>query len=173
LYDALVYEGLLDHAHGAELIFVGKRGGEASPSQQEIEEIMVRKAVEGKRVVRLKGGDPFLFARGGEEAERCAQAGIDFEVVPGVSAALAVPAYAGIPLTHRDLASSVSFVTAHEAPGKRDAGLPWRELSKSDTLVVFMGVGEIEKVATRLMEEGKSPETPVATQENGGSRHRR
>jgi uroporphyrinogen III methyltransferase/synthase len=162
LYDALVHEGLLEHAPRAERIFVGKRVGETSHSQHAIEEIMIRRALEGKQVVRLKGGDPFLFGRGGEEAEHCVEAGIDFEVIPGVSSALAVPAYAGIPLTHRDLASSVSFVTAHEARGKKGTGIPWRELSKSDTLVVFMGVGQIENIAIRLIEEGKSPDTPVA-----------
>ena len=123
LHDRLIPPGALDGARpDAELIDVGKRPGGAETSQREIEELMVERARAGRSVVRLKGGDPFVFGRGGEEAEALAAAGIPFEVVPGVTAGVAAPAYAGIPLTHREDSSAVAFVTGHEDPGKDDSG---------------------------------------------------
>ncbi len=132
-------------------------------SQDEINRILVGRAREGKVVCRLKGGDPFVFGRGGEEAEALAEAGIPFEVVPGVSSAVAVPAYAGIPLTHRRYASSFAVITGNEAASKPESSTYWSGLAGSnDTLVFLMGVKNLETIAQRLMEHGKSPETPSA-----------
>jgi uroporphyrinogen III methyltransferase / synthase len=136
--------------------------------QDEINRILVEKARAGKVVVRLKGGDPFIFGRGGEEAEALAQAGIPFEVVPGVSAALAVPAYAGIPLTHRGAAGAVAFATAHESDDKQGGAVAWEALARgANTLVLFMGVTHLDEVMRRLQSLGRAAETPVAVIEQG------
>jgi uroporphyrinogen III methyltransferase/synthase len=160
IYDRLVNRRLLAHARpGCELI--GR--GEGVEDQDEINRLMVERAREGRTVVRLKGGDPFLFGRGGEEAEFLAAAGIPFEVVPGVPSALAAPAYAGIPLTHRYLSSAVGIVTGHEASDKRGPSVKWGELGRAvDTLVILMGVGNLPAIVERLLEGGKSGDTPVA-----------
>lgn len=163
LYDSLANEALLTHAPPqAERIPVGKRGGEDSVSQEEITRLLLRHAAEGKTVVRLKGGDPFLFGRGGEEAEELAKAGVPYEVVPGVSAALAVPAYAGIPLTHRDYASAVAILTGHEDPTKETSEMEWERIAHIPTLVLLMGARSLPDVTRRLIEAGRSPETPTA-----------
>src|SRR5262249_33447146 len=148
IYDYLVNPRILEHASSrAELIYVGKRGLESahqSWTQPEINRLLVAKANEHTLIVRLKGGDPFIFGRGGEEAESLVEAGIEWEVVPGVSAGSAVAAYAGIPITHRGLSSSVTFVTGHEDPNKPESGIRWKHLANgADTLVFFMGVGRI------------------------------
>jgi uroporphyrinogen III methyltransferase / synthase len=131
LHDRLVGAGIVGGARaGAELVYVGKRPGRAVMEQREIEELMVDRARAGRSVVRLKGGDPFVFGRGGEEAEALVAAGIAFEVVPGVTAGVAAPAYAGIPVTHRDDASAVAFVTGHEDPDKPDGALDWEALGR-------------------------------------------
>ncbi len=165
IYDYLANPDLLVHAREkAERIFVGKReGGGKLLEQEEINRLLVRYGREGKVVTRLKGGDPFIFGRGGEEAEALADAGIPFEVVPGVSAALGVPAYAGIPLTHRDLASSVAFVTGREEIEKKESIIDWERLSTGNgTLVFFMGVLNLPKIVERLIAKGRNPSTPVA-----------
>ncbi|HJU65766.1 MAG TPA: uroporphyrinogen-III C-methyltransferase, partial [Gemmatimonadaceae bacterium] len=136
VYDALVDAALLERAlagreRQVELHFVGKRGGEASARQDEINDLLVRLARDGKRVVRLKGGDPFVFGRGGEEAQHLAEAGVPFDIVPGVTAGVAAPAYAGIPVTHRGLATSVTFVTGHEDPAKEASGTDWGALART------------------------------------------
>jgi uroporphyrinogen III methyltransferase/synthase len=163
-YDALANPRLLLHAKpGAELIYVGKRGGQHALPQDEIGKLLVDRARAGKIVARLKGGDPFVFGRGGEEAEELAAAGISFEIVPGVTSAVAAPAYAGIPLTHRDFTSTVAFVTGHEDPTKEDTGVAWDKIATGiGTLVFFMGVGQLPEIVTRLVEHGRSPETPAA-----------
>jgi uroporphyrinogen III methyltransferase / synthase len=136
--------------------------------QQEINRILVERAREGKNVVRLKGGDPFVFGRGGEEAEALAQAGIAFEVVPGVTAAVAVPAYAGIPLTYRGAAGAVAFATAHETAEKEGGGVAWEALARgANTLVLFMGVTHLDETVRRLVALGRAPSTPVAVIERG------
>jgi uroporphyrinogen III methyltransferase/synthase len=149
----------------------GRRlGGHGGPSQAEIEALLVEYGRRGGRVVRLKGGDPFVFGRGGEEAMALAAAGIAYEVVPGVSAAVAVPAYAGIPVTHRGLAASVVVVTGHEAadPPPGHARVDWAALATAaDTLVILMGVGRLEGIATRLIAGGRGPQTPAAIVERG------
>jgi uroporphyrin-III C-methyltransferase len=163
LYDQLVSDELLKHAaESAELIYVGKQGGKHCADQRAIEELLVRKAREGKTVVRLKGGDPFVFGRGGEEAAALKRAGIPYEIVPGVSSAIAAPAYAGIPVTHRSCASSVAIVTGHEALNNRGQ-VKWDKLARSvDTLVILMGLRNLRKIMHRLLEGGCEPHRPVA-----------
>ena len=167
IYDRLVSEEVLRLVpEGAEKVCAGKAPGKHALSQEDINDLMVRAAIEGKTVVRLKGGDPFIFGRGGEEAEALASRGIKFEVVPGVSSALAAPAYAGIPLTHRAYASSVAIVTGSQADASR--GIDWERLAGAvDTIVILMGIGPLRDIAERLMNGGLSPDTPVAVIEGG------
>ncbi len=164
VYDHLVNPVILDYASAqAELIYAGKQGHKCMMRQETINAILVTKACEHSLVVRLKGGDPFVFGRGGEEAEALVSAGIPWEVVPGVSAGAAVAAYAGIPITHRDLSSSVTFVTGHEDPTKAQSSLRWEHLAKGvDTLVFFMGVAKSRKIADQLIQHGRAGDTPVA-----------
>jgi uroporphyrinogen III methyltransferase/synthase len=163
-YDALANPRLLAHAKpGAELIYVGKQGGQHALAQEEIGRLLVERARAGKMIARLKGGDPFIFGRGGEEAVELAAAGIPFELVPGVTSAVAAPAYAGIPLTHRDLASTVAFVTGHEDPTKEDTSIAWDKIATGiGTLVFLMGVAQLPDIVKRLVEHGCSPDTPAA-----------
>ena len=163
IYDDLAGDELPNEvpAH-CEKIYVGKRAGKHNRPQFEINDLIVEHARRGKRVVRLKGGDVFVFGRGGEEIEALMAAGLSFEVVPGVTAALAAGALAGIPLTHRDLASSLVFVTGHES-AKSEEGVRWEELAKlKATLCIYMGTVQLPKIATRLMAGGLRAETPVA-----------
>ena len=165
LYDALIEPAILELAPvDCERIDVGKRGdGARGVAQEEIAQLMVRKAHEGKRVVRLKGGDPFVFGRGGEEAGVLRDAGILFEVVPGVTSALAVPAYAGIPVTDRRLASSVAVITGHRGKAVEDMHVDWEGLAASaETLVILMGTRWIENIVERVIASGRDPETPAA-----------
>lgn len=164
LYDYLANPVLLSHApEGAERIYVGRRGKGKYPAQDEIIRLLIDRAQAGKAVVRLKGGDPFVFGRGGEEAEALASAGIAFEVVPGVTAAVAAPAYAGIPVTHRTLASTVTFVTGHEDPDKPATSLEWPRLASSHgTLVFLMGMKNLRSIVSNLLAEGRSATTPAA-----------
>ena len=169
IYDFLANPVFLEHARdGAELIYVGKQGGCHTASQEEINTLIVEHARQGRIVVRLKGGDPFIFGRGGEEAEELVDAGVDFEVVPGVTSAIAVPAYAGIPLTHRDHTATVAFITGHEDPKKEKSSIAWDKLATgAGTLVFLMGVGNLRAIAARLVEYGRSPGTPVAVIRRG------
>ena len=164
VYDYLAGEKLLGRAReGAERIYVGKKGGDHTLPQDQITSLLLAKASEGKTVARLKGGDPFIFGRGGEEAEELARAGIPFEIVPGVTSAIAAPAYAGIPLTHRDFTSTVAFITGHEDPTKEESKIDWEKISTGiGTLVFLMGMGNLSSIASELMRRGRSPETPVA-----------
>src|ERR671923_294809 len=152
LYDRLIPPGALEGARAdADLRYVGKRPGQPAMPQEEINERLVELARAGKRIVRLKGGDPFVFGRGGEEAEALADAGVRFEVVPGVTAGVAAPAYAGIPVTHRDAASAVAFVTGHEDPDKPESAIDWEALARfPGTLVLYMGVRNLRLVTERL-----------------------
>ncbi len=163
-YDALCAPELLQWARPeAQKIFVGKTSGRQAFSQREIEALLVRHAREGLRVVRLKGGDPFLFGRGGEEGETLAAAGVPFEVVPGVTSALAAPAYAGIPLTHRGVASEVTIATGHEDPEKRETSVDWAALgSLEGTKVILMGAERLAEISRRLLEGGARGECPIA-----------
>jgi uroporphyrinogen III methyltransferase / synthase len=164
IYDNLANRVFLDYAReNAERVYVGKEGGKHTLGQDMINELIVAKARQGLIVVRLKGGDPFIFGRGGEEAQVLVKADIPFEVIPGVTSAIAVPAYAGIPLTHREHNSTVAFVTGHEDPNKETSDIAWEKLATGvGTLVFLMGVENLEKIAARLMEHGRAPETPVA-----------
>lgn len=164
IYDYLVNTDLLKYApQSAELIHVGKKGGEAHISQEQINHLIVEKAQRGMTVARLKGGDPFVFGRGGEEAAALAEAGIRFEVVPGITSGYAAPAYAGIPVTHRDFSPSVTFITGHEDPSKEDSFIDWEALSRNaGTLVFFMGIRNLPEIVENLLRYGKSPNTPMA-----------
>ncbi len=164
LYDYLANPAVLSHAPDqAERMYVGRRGKGKYPAQDEINRVLIERAREGKVVVRLKSGDPFVFGRGGEEAEVLASAGIEFEVVPGVTSAVAVPAYAGIPVTHRTLASTMTIVTGHEDPVKPTTGLEWPKLAtRHGTLVFLMGMKNLPAIVTNLMAEGRASTTPVA-----------
>ena len=164
IYDYLAAPSLLKHASAnAELIYVGKKGGDHTLPQEEINALIVAKARENKIVTRLKGGDPFVFGRGGEEAEVLVEAGIAFEIVPGVTSAVAAPAYAGIPLSHRKLTSTIAFVTGHEDPSKEESGIDWAALARGiGTLVFFMGVKNLPRIVAELTRHGRRPETPVA-----------
>ena len=169
LYDRLIPPDALDGAAaGTELVYVGKEPGRPAMPQQEIDALLVRLGGEGKRVVRLKGGDPFVFGRGGEEAQALADAGVRFEVVPGVTAGVAAPAYAGVPVTHRELASAVAFVTGHEDRDKAESAIDWEALARfPGTLVMYMGVKNLALIAERLTAAGRDPAEPAAVVARG------
>jgi uroporphyrin-III C-methyltransferase len=175
LYDQLPGKEILATLpEDAELIDCGKYGGRHTLKQDEIEALMVDRAQQGKVVVRLKGGDPFLFGRGGEELERVRAAGVDVGMVPGISSALAVPASVGIPLTHRSYASQVTILTGHEDPAKPEPALDWKLLAQSrGTIVILMGVANLKRIAEALLENGKGKNTPVAIIERGLRKDRR
>ncbi|SJZ66573.1 uroporphyrinogen-III C-methyltransferase [Selenihalanaerobacter shriftii] len=164
IYDYLANPQLLTEAsEEVELIYVGKKAGDHTYSQGKINDIIVQKAKEGKVITRLKGGDPFIFGRGGEEAEYLREHGVEFEIVPGITSPIAVPAYAGIPLTHRDFNSSVAFVTGHEDPTKDESNIDWEKLSTATGTIVFlMGVGNLPNIVKQLKKHGRDPETSVA-----------
>ncbi len=164
VYDYLAADELLQYARpDAELIYAGKKGGDHTMTQDRINALLVEKARQGHVVARLKGGDPFIFGRGGEEIEALVAEGLDFEVVPGVTSAIAAPAYAGIPLTHRKFTSTVTFITGHEDPGKPDSSINWKGLAATGgTLVFLMGVKNLSHIAGRLLENHMAPETPAA-----------
>jgi uroporphyrinogen III methyltransferase/synthase len=168
-HDRLIPPGALDGAReDAELVYVGKVPGVPSVPQEEIGERLIAAAREGKSVVRLKGGDPFVFGRGGEEGEALREAGVEFEVVPGVTAGVAASAYAGIPVTHRDDASAVAFVTGHEDPEKPETALDWEALARfPGTLVFYMGVKRLADNAAALIDAGRNAEEPAAAIERG------
>ncbi|MGB8984262.1 MAG: uroporphyrinogen-III C-methyltransferase [Anaerolineales bacterium] len=167
VHDRLTNGQLLSYAPQAEKIDVGKSPNHHPIPQPEINAILIEKASEGKVVVRLKGGDPFVFGRGGEEAQALVEAGIRFEIVPGVTSAIAVPAYAGIPVTQRGVAKSVAFITGHCA-GSGPLDLNWQALAQGiDTLVFLMGVTSLPAIVAALLEAGRGPETPVALIEKG------
>ena len=169
LYDRLIPPGALDGARpGADLRYVGKQPGGHAMEQDDINALLVELGREGGEVVRLKGGDPFVFGRGGEEAQALADAGIPFEVVPAVTAGVAAPAYAGIPVTHRDDASAVAFITGHEDPTKPDTAIDWDALARfPGTLVFYMGVKNLPDIARRLQQAGRPASEPAAVVERG------
>ncbi len=179
VYDALVNPRLLSHCPQAEKIYVGKRAAAHSMTQEQINALLVQHGLSGKKVVRLKGGDPFVFGRGGEECEALGAAGVKFEVVPGITAAIAAPAYAGIPVTHREFNSSFTFLTGHEkeeeyrdaeakarAPGA-GSDIDWASIARLPCLAFYMGVKSLPRICRKLIEHGLSPETPAATIHSG------
>jgi len=169
VYDRLIPATALDGARAdAQLLYAGKEGGGPSVSQDRIQQLLLEHGAAGRAVVRLKGGDPFVFGRGGEEAEMLRAAGIAFEIVPGITAGVAASAYAGIPVTHRDSASAVAFVTGHEDPSKPESALDWNALARfPGTLVVYMGVRQLGAIAQRLIAGGRAPTEPAAVIERG------
>jgi uroporphyrin-III C-methyltransferase len=164
VYDALVDPRILELARsGAVLEYAGKRGGRPSPSQPDISARLIQLARDGHRVLRLKGGDPCVFGRGGEEALALAAAQIPFRIVPGITAGIGGLAYAGIPVTHRDIASAVTFVTGHERGGALPEALDWAAIAKgSPVIVLYMALNHLARIAARLIEAGRSPQEPVA-----------
>ncbi len=171
IFDSLVGEALLQEASAsAEKIDVGKRGGCHKAEQHDINQLLFDKASQGRTVVRLKGGDPFLFGRGGEEAEFLRQKGVEVHVVPGVSSSLAVPALCGIPVTHRHMSSSVTIVTGHEGDHKDSEWLDWATLARGGgTLVIMMGMSNLKRNMDRLMDGGVRPDTAVAVLQEGST----
>jgi uroporphyrin-III C-methyltransferase len=163
IYDALVEETILDWAPQAERIYAGKRGGKPSAKQRDISLRLVDLARQGKRVLRLKGGDPFVFGRGGEEAQTLVQHGIPIRIIPGISAGIGGLAYAGIPVTHRDVNQSVTFVTGHDQSGETPSTLDWAAISKgSQVIVIYMGMKHIGQIARALLDAGRSLSEPCA-----------
>ena len=172
VYDNLVNEELLKYApKRARFIYAGKMGGDHTLSQDQINCLLAKEALDGNTVARLKGGDPFIFGRGGEEAEVLVAEGVPFEVIPGVTSAIAVPAYAGIPLTHRGLTSTVAFITGHEDPTKDKSDIDWQALTGIGTLVFLMGVKNLGQITEALISRGKSPATPAALIRRGTTPH--
>ena len=163
VYDALVEPRILDWAPQAQLIYAGKRGGKPSVKQRDISLHLVELAQAGRRVLRLKGGDPFVFGRGGEEAQTLVQHGIPIRVIPGISAGIGGLAYAGIPVTHRDVNQSVTFVTGHDQSGQSPSTLDWQAISKgSQVIVIYMGVKHLAQIVTDLLQAGRPDSEPVA-----------
>ena len=164
VYDALVDDRVLDFANpAAERVFAGKRGGKPSAKQRDISLRLVEMARAGQRVLRLKGGDPFLFGRGGEEAQTLVQHGVPIRIIPGITAGIGGLAYAGIPATHRDVNQSVTFITGHDARGEAPAAIDWAAIARgSQVVVVYMGLRTLGELATRFIAAGRSAEEPVA-----------
>ncbi len=175
LYDALVSKEILDLVkRDAELVYVGKRRSNHALPQEDINQLLVTYAQKGKRVLRLKGGDPFIFGRGGEEIDSLMELGIAFQVVPGITAASGCSAYSGIPLTHRDHAQSVRFITGHLKAGAGDLDLPWQEfLHENQTLVFYMGLNGLAIICNNLIKQGRAKETPIALVERGTTVHQK
>lgn len=162
IYDALVGDGILRWAPQAELIYAGKRGGKPSPKQRDISLRLVELARAGKRVLRLKGGDPFVFGRGGEEAQTLVQHGIPMRIIPGITAGIGGLAYAGIPVTHRDVNQSVTFVTGHDQSGEATGSLDWEGIARgSQMIVIYMGMKHLAHITERLMDAGRPASEPV------------
>ena len=162
IYDALVSPDILAWT-SAETIYAGKRGGKPSPKQRDISLRLIELARSGKRVLRLKGGDPFVFGRGGEEAETLTRAGIPFRIIPGISAGIGGLAYAGIPVTHRDINQSVTFITGHDQSGDTPSTIDWAAVSRaSDVLVIYMGMKHLARISQSLIDAGRSPDEPTA-----------
>lgn len=174
VYDALVGREILDWAPQAEHIYAGKRGGKPSPKQRDISLGLIEHARAGKRVLRLKGGDPFVFGRGGEEAQTLITADIPVRIIPGISAGIGGLAYAGIPVTHRDINQSVTFVTGHDQTGASPAAINWDGIARgSQVIVIYMGMKHIETIAGRLMDAGRAADEPVAVVSDATTQNQR
>ena len=164
VYDNLVNKKLLKNVkNGAEVIYVGKKSGQHTLDQHLINRLLIEKAKMGKVVVRLKGGDPFIFGRGAEEALALSESGVDFEVIPGITSATAAPAYAGIPLTHRGITSTLAFIAGHETPSKNESPIDWSKISTGlGTLIFFMGAKNLRNIVDNLINHGRDEDTLVA-----------
>jgi uroporphyrin-III C-methyltransferase len=168
IYDRLANPEILDMAKsGCEFVYVGKEDGRHTLPQEEINEVIYQNALKHDVVVRLKGGDPFVFGRGGEEAAYLKHKDISFEVIPGITSAISVPAYAGIPVTHRGVAVSFRVVTGHESPKKKESQIPWENFKTNDTIIFLMGLHNLEKISTKLIEIGKPKDFPCAVISKG------
>lgn len=168
IYDRLANPDILDEAkNGCEFVYVGKEDGRHIVPQDDINEVIYQNALKYENVVRLKGGDPFVFGRGGEEAQYLYERGIKFEVIPGITSAISAPAYAGIPVTHRGVAVSFRVVTGHESPHKKESQIPWETFKTDDTIVFLMGLHNLSKISKKLMEIGKSKDCPCAVISKG------
>lgn len=170
IYDRLANEKILKHAPNAKLIYVGKKAGEHYKKQEEINEIILNEAKNNENVVRLKGGDPFVFGRGGEEILELVEEGIDFEVIPGVTSAIGVPTSLGLPVTHRAVSTSLTIVTGHEDPTKKEKQVKWDYTA--DTIVVLMGIGNMKENTNELLKY-RDPKTPACVIENGTTENER
>ncbi|MGH1424625.1 MAG: uroporphyrinogen-III C-methyltransferase [Pseudooceanicola sp.] len=163
IYDALVQTKILDWAPQAEHVYAGKRGGKPSAKQRDISLRLVDLARDGKKVLRLKGGDPFVFGRGGEEAQTLIQHGVNVRIIPGISAGIGGLAYAGIPVTHRDVNQSVTFVTGHDQSGQTPSSLDWGAIARgSQVIVIYMGMKHVDRIATALLDAGRPADEPCA-----------
>ncbi|WP_028951225.1 uroporphyrinogen-III C-methyltransferase [Sulfurihydrogenibium subterraneum] len=174
LYDRLVNEEILNFAKkDAQLVYVGKEDGKHTIPQEEINRLLYKYALTYDTVLRLKGGDPFVFGRGSEEALYLSERNIEYEIVPGITSAIAVLAYAGIPVTHRGISSSFRVVTGHEAPDKENSSIDWESMKADETLIFLMGLHNIEKIMKKLIEIGKDSKTPVAVIQSGTTLNQR
>ncbi len=168
IYDRLANPDMLDMAKdGCEFVYVGKEDGRHTLPQDEINEVIYQNALKHDVVVRLKGGDPFVFGRGGEEGSYLAKRDIKFEIIPGITSAISVPAYAGIPVTHRGIAVSFRVVTGHESPNKKESQIPWENFKTNDTIIFLMGLHNLSKISSKLMEIGKPKDYPCAVISKG------
>jgi len=168
LYDRLINEEILKETkESALLIYVGKEDGKHTIPQNQINELLYEYAMKFNIIVRLKGGDPFVFGRGGEEAIFLSEKGIEYEIIPGITSAISVPAYAGIPVTHRGISSSFRVITGHEDPTKPNSNIDWESLKSDETIIFLMGLHNLDKIVNKLLEIGKEPNTPIALIESG------
>lgn len=168
IYDRLANPDILDEAkNGCEFVYVGKEDGRHIMPQDDINEVIYQNALKYENVVRLKGGDPFVFGRGGEEAQYLYERGVKFEVIPGITSAISAPAYAGIPVTHRGIAVSFRVVTGHESPHKKESQIPWENFKTDDTIIFLMGLHNLSKISKKLIEIGKSKDYPCAVISKG------
>ena len=168
IYDRLANPEILEEAKdGCEFVYVGKEDGRHIMPQDEINEVIYQNALKYENVVRLKGGDPFVFGRGGEEALYLQERDVKFEIIPGITSAVSAPAYAGIPVTHRGVSVSFRVVTGHESPNKKVSQIPWENFKTDDTIVFLMGLHNLPKISAKLMEVGKAPDYPVAVISKG------
>jgi len=171
IYDRLANPEILKMAkNGCEFVYVGKEDGRHTLPQDEINEVIYQNALKYKTVVRLKGGDPFVFGRGGEEGAYLKERGISFEIIPGITSAISVPAYAGIPVTHRGVAVSFRVVTGHESPNKESSQIPWENFKTNDTIVFLMGLHNLKKISSKLIEIGKPSTCPCAVISRGSTK---
>ncbi|MEO1937908.1 MAG: uroporphyrinogen-III C-methyltransferase [Sulfurimonas sp.] len=171
IYDRLANPEILEMAKdGCEFVYVGKEDGRHTLPQDEINEVIYQNALKHEIVVRLKGGDPFVFGRGGEEGAYLKERGIVFEIIPGITSAISVPAYAGIPVTHRGVAVSFRVVTGHESPNKKESQIPWENFRTNDTIIFLMGLHNLEKISSKLIEIGKPKDFPCAVISKGTTR---
>jgi len=168
IYDRLANPEILKEAKsGCEFIYVGKEDGRHTLPQDEINETIYQSALKNDIVVRLKGGDPFVFGRGGEEGIYLKERGVEFEIIPGITSAVSVPAYAGIPVTHRGISVSFKVITGHESPDKKESQIDWKALRSNDTIIFLMGLHNLEKISSKLIEIGKPKDFPVAVISRG------